>query len=142
MEQEFQEVSLKSKKNQTKAAKRKLKTNPCSLSSVVREPYAAFPFHGNSSRHAISCNAVNVKDTNSHGASNCKMIYRYLKCKPKHGPGNCIKTPEEAPICVKCNYTHTANIRRCNSKTSLVLIPNERVQLQLVRKYIYRNATV
>lgn len=55
-----------------------------------------------------------------HGASNCHLPYRCVKCSNTHGPGECPKTAKDAPKCVNCGKEHTANYGGCETKTRYV----------------------
>lgn len=55
-----------------------------------------------------------------HGASNCNMIYRCVKCVSDHLPTECKKAPEEKPLCVNCGKDHTANYGGCSEKANYI----------------------
>lgn len=55
-----------------------------------------------------------------HGASNCNLPYRCVKCNNTHEPGQCKKSSNQSPICINCKEEHTANYRGCISKKQYV----------------------
>ena len=50
-----------------------------------------------------------------HGASECRLAPRCVKCPGNHLTKDCTKTPEAKPQCVNCKGEHPANYSKCST---------------------------
>lgn len=48
-----------------------------------------------------------------HSSQNCRHSSRCVKCNGNHLAKDCVKLPEESPVCCNCGKDHTINYRRC-----------------------------